>query len=211
MDDATSGAFDVVVTEGFDRMSRDTEHMPGIYERLTYHGVQIYSLTDGGFASELHIVFGGAKNAMFLKDLAFKVKRGIAGKVASGKSISKKVYGYDVVRRFDSNGAPVRGERSINEEEAATVRRLFTLCSQGQSARKVAKTFNQEGIPSPSAKQWMATSINGNRYKGCGMLNNELYIGRAIWNRFSYHKDPDTEKRTRRMNDEKDWVISEIP
>ena len=211
MDDAANDSFDIVVTEGLDRLSRDTEHMPAIYKRLTYHGARIYSLTDGGFVSDLHIAFGGAKNAMFLKDLAFKVKRGIAGKVASGKSISRKVYGYDVVRRFNEQGMPVRGERSINEAEAANVRRIFTLYSQGQSARKIAKTFNQESIPSPSGKQWMATSINGNRYKGTGMLNNELYIGRVVWNRNSYHKDPDTEQRKKRANDQKDWVTSEAP
>ena len=211
MEDAAAGAFDIVVTEGLDRMSRDSEHMPGIYKRLTYHGVRIYSLTDGGFVSDMHIAFGGAKNAMFLKDLSFKVKRGISGKVAKGRAITKAPYGYDIVRRFDTQGQPVRGERSINEAEAATVRRIFTLYNQGQSARKIAKTFNHEGIPSPSGKEWHATSINGNRHKGSGILNNELYIGRVVWNRLSYHKDPDTERRTRRDNDQKDWVVGEAP
>ena len=211
MEDAAAGAFDIVVTEGLDRMSRDTEHMPGIYKRLTYYGVRIYSLTDGGFVSDMHIAFGGAKNAMFLKDLSFKVKRGISGKVAKGRAITKTPYGYDIVRRFDSQGQPVRGERSVNESEAVNIRRIFNLYNQGQSARKIAKTFNHEGIPSPSGKQWQATSINGNRHKGSGILNNEIYIGRVVWNRLSYHKDPDTERRTRRDNDKKDWVVGEAP
>lgn len=211
MEHAARDEFDVVVVEGLDRLSRDTEHMPGIYKRLTFNGVRIFSLTDGGFVSDLHIAFGGAKNAMFLKDLAFKVKRGMSGRVESGKSICRRTFGYDIVRRFDSRGEPVRGERSINESEAAIIRRIFEAYAKGQSAHKIATTLNRENIPSPEGRKWNSTTINGDRKRGKGILNNETYMGRLVWNRHSYHKDPDTERKQKRINAQEDWVISEAP
>jgi len=42
-------------------------------------------------------------------------------------------------------------------------------------------------------------------------LNNELYIGRLIWNRLRYVKDPSTGKRVSRLNDQSGWVIHEAP
>ena len=207
---AAQGEFNILVVEGLDRLSRDQEDIAHIYKRLTFHGVKIFSLQDGGFVSDIHIAFGGAKNAMFLKDLAFKVHRGIRGHIESGRAITKS-YGYDIVRRFDSKGEPVRGERSINPIEAAIVRRIFERYAKGQSARKIVLTFNQEGIPSPKGAMWSATTLNGCRKDGRGILNNELYIGRLIWNKHSYKKNPDTEKRITSSNDKDDWVVAEVP
>src|SRR5690242_8196073 len=44
-----------------------------------------------------------------------------------------------------------------------------------------------------------------------GILNNELYIGRLVWNRLRYVKDPRTGKRVSRLNSESEWVIQEVP
>ena len=43
------------------------------------------------------------------------------------------------------------------------------------------------------------------------MLRNELYIGRVIWNRSQYVKQPETNKRVRRMRPESEWKIFEKP
>ena len=56
-----------------------------------------------------------------------------------------------------------------------------------------------------------ASTLHGNRERGTGILNNELYIGRQIWNRLNYAKDPDTGKRISRPNPEAHWVISDVP
>src|SRR5262245_45051398 len=42
-------------------------------------------------------------------------------------------------------------------------------------------------------------------------LANELYIGRLVWNRQRYMKDPATGKRRSRPNPETDWVTTEVP
>jgi Resolvase, N terminal domain len=56
MQDAQSGKFDVVLTESLDRISRDQEHIAGVYKRLRFAGVKIHTLSEGEIA-ELHIGF----------------------------------------------------------------------------------------------------------------------------------------------------------
>jgi len=43
------------------------------------------------------------------------------------------------------------------------------------------------------------------------VLNNELYIGRYIWNRSQWVKDPDSHKRVRVERPRNEWHIVERP
>ncbi len=54
------------------------------------------------------------------------------------------------------------------------------------------------------------STIYGNWRRGTGILNNELYIGRLIWNRQRFVKDPNTGKRQARMNPPEAWVTEEV-
>ncbi len=208
--DALAGDFDVVVAEALDRISRDQEDIAGIYKRMEFAGVEIVTLSEGPISS-LHIGLKGTMNALFLKDLADKTRRGLRGRVERGKSGGGIAYGYEVVKRFDLEGNPLRGDRSINEDQAAVVRRIFKDYARNQSPRAIAAQLNSEGVPSPSGKAWSQSAINGNRRRGTGILNNELYIGRLIWNRQRFIKDPDTGKRVTRLNDESEWITQEVP
>jgi len=64
-------------------------------------------------------------NALFLKDLAQKVRRGLEGRVRDGRSSGGLCFGYHVVREYDGHGVPIPGGRSVNDAEAAIVRRVF--------------------------------------------------------------------------------------
>jgi len=43
------------------------------------------------------------------------------------------------------------------------------------------------------------------------VLNNELYIGRLVWNRQGFIKDPATGKRQPRPNPVEEWIRQEVP
>jgi DNA invertase Pin-like site-specific DNA recombinase len=105
-------------------------------------------------------------NALFLKDLAIKVRRGLSGRVEKGKSGGGVCYGYDIVKSFDANGEPVRGDRTINEAEAAIVRRIFREFVAGRSPKNIAAQLNRENIPAPRSGEWGQSTINGNRRRG---------------------------------------------
>jgi site-specific DNA recombinase len=49
------------------------------------------------------------------------------------------------------------------------------------------------------------------RDRPTGLLNNELYIGRLVWNRLRYVKDPASGRRVSRLNPPEAWVVEEVP
>ena len=205
MQDAADGKFDVVIAEALDRISRDQEDIAAIFKRLSFADVRIVTLSEGDI-SHLHIGLKGTMNALFLKDLADKTRRGLRGRVEQGKSGGGKCYGYDVVLE-----AGERGGRVINETEAAIVRRIFEEYAAGVSPKAMAVRLNKEKVAGPSGAAWGPSTINGNRQRGTGVLNNELYIGKLVWNRLRYIKDPDTGKRVSRLNPKEQWVTHEVP
>ncbi len=208
--DARNGAFDVVVAEALDRLSRDQEDIAGLYKQFSFAGVKLVTLSEGEI-NELHVGLKGTMNALFLKDLALKTRRGLEGRVRHGFSGGGNAYGYDVVRKLDEFGAPIRGDRTINEEEAAVARRIFQDYVGGKSPRAIAITLNHEGVAGPSNKGWTASTIIGNRKRGTGILNNQLYIGKRIWNRLNYLRDPETRKRVSRLNSPGNWIVTDVP
>jgi site-specific DNA recombinase len=145
---ARNGSVDMVVAEALDRLSRDQEHVAGFYKQLSFLGVQIVTVAEGEI-NELHVGLKGTMNALFLKDLGQKTRRGLEGRVRQGKAAGGKAYGYEVVREFDSRGEAVRGGRRILESEARVVTRIFTDFAAGHSPRSIAKALNTEGISGP--------------------------------------------------------------
>jgi site-specific DNA recombinase len=58
---------------------------------------------------------------------------------------------------------------------------------------------------------WNDSTIRGHLKRGTGIINNELYIGRLVWNRQRFVKDPSTGRRVSRMNAESEWIVAEVP
>ena len=208
--DAGKGRFDLVLAEAMDRLSRDQEDIAGLFKRMAFGNVKIMTLSEGE-VGQLHIGLKGTMNAMFLKDLADKTRRGLRGRIEDGKSGGGLCFGYDVVRRLGANGDAIRGDRTINDPEAAVIRRIFRDYVEGKSSRTIAWELNKEGVPGPQGAAWGPSTIHGNPKRGVGILNNELYVGRLVWNRLRYLKDPDTGKRVSRLNPESDWMIRDVP
>ena len=196
--------------EALDRVSRDQADVAALYKHLRFAGVTVVTLAEGEI-SELHVGLKGTMNALFLKDLAAKTHRGLRGRVEQGRSGGGICYGYDVVKAVDGTGDPVRGERAINEAEAEIVRRVFREFAPGTSPRAIARRLNEENVPGPSGKLWTFSTIRGHAKRGTGLINNELYVGRLVWNRLRYVKNPETGKRVSRINPPEEWIVSEVP
>jgi site-specific DNA recombinase len=52
---------------------------------------------------------------------------------------------------------------------------------------------------------------HSNSTRGTGIVRNELYAGRLIWNRVRMVRDPDTGRRISRPNPRQDWHVMEVP
>ncbi len=167
------------------------------------------TLTEGTI-TELHVGFKGTMNALYLKDLADKTRRGLRGRIEAGKSGGGRSYGYRIVHAA-ATAQEATGEREIDEQEAEVVRRIFTSYADGVSPEQIAKRLNREHVPGPLGGAWSPSTIHGNSQRGTGMLNNDLYVGRLVWNRLRYIRDPDTGKRVSRLNPPSEWVTTDVP
>ena len=208
--DARAGMFEVVVAESIDRLSRDQEHIAAFHKTMNFAGVSVITTSEGAI-NELHIGLKGTMSALYLKDLADKTRRGLEGRVRKGKSGGGLCYGYRVDHKRYEDGSIARGDRRIDETEAQTIRRIFEEYNAGQSPKSIAHRLNREGIPGPNGGKWGPSTIYGNWRRGTGILNNELYAGRIVWNRQRYIKDPSSGKRQARLNPEHKWVTEEVP
>lgn len=188
--DARTGAFDVVVGEALDRLSRGQADVTNTYEDLQALGVEIHTLAEGRI-TELHIGLKGTMNALALKDLGAKTHRGMAGVLREGRAISTP-YGYRVVRKLDAAGELVVGLREIDEFERAIVLRIFDEYASGKSPRMICSGLNAEAIPSPTGKAWAANRLTGRRY---GLLTNEAYRGVLVWGKSRGVKDRSTGRK----------------
>ncbi|WP_333781677.1 recombinase family protein [Hoeflea prorocentri] len=210
LQEAQAGRFDVVLAEALDRISRDQADVATLFKHLRFAGVEIVTVAEGAI-SELHVGLKGTMNALFLKDLAAKTHRGLRGRVEQGKSGGGLCYGYDVVKDLDTNGEPLRGGRTINQAEAEIVRRVFRDFAAGISPRALARRLNEDGVQGPTGTLWTDSTIRGHAKRGTGLINNELYIGRLVWNRLRYIKNPATGKRVSRINPPEEWIVKEVP
>ncbi|MBM3642517.1 MAG: recombinase family protein, partial [Alphaproteobacteria bacterium] len=175
MDAARDRKFGVVIVEALDRLSRDMEDLAGIHKRLSFLGVEIHAVHDGT-ADAVLVGLRGLVGQLQREDGAKKVRRGMAGVIRDGRHAGGRAYGYRPV--------PGRtGELEIVEEEAEVVRRIFSAYATGRPPREIAGDLNREGVAPPRGAKWNASTINGNAQRGNGLIFNELYAGRIVWNK----------------------------
>jgi len=197
--------FDAVLTESIDRLSRDLEDIAGLHKRLSYLGVKIITLADGE-VGKLHVGLKGMIASLYLDDLAQKTRRGQIGRANAGRIPGGLCYGYDVVSNGDD-----RGQRRVNPTESDIILRIFREYVSGDSPLKIVGRLNAEGVPGPRGGKWNASTINGSRKRLNGIISNQLYAGKLVYNRQRFVKDPATGRRQARPNPPDQWITTEVP
>ncbi|MEM7693263.1 MAG: recombinase family protein, partial [Pseudomonadota bacterium] len=199
---AREGRFDVILVEALDRLSRDQEDLAGIWKRLSFAGIELRAV-HGGTADQVQIGVRGLLGSLYLTDLANKVRRGMDGVIRDGRYPGGRAYGYR-----PAAGRP--GELEIVEAEAEIVRRIFTQYVNGKTPREIAHELNADAVLPPRGAHWSASTINGNKARHHGIILNELYAGKLVWNRVRMVKDPDTGRRISRPNPPSEWKRAEV-
>lgn len=204
---ARNKEFDILLVDDLDRMSRDSIETATIIRQLKYIGTQIIGVSDGIDTSrdgyKIETTLRGLMGELYLDELAKKTHRGLMGQALKGYSAGKVPYGYTSIH--DGQGfKPV-----INEEQAQWVRYIFERYSNGISSRQIAFELNEKCVPGPHGP-WMHTTIHPSPNL-LGMIGNPIYIGKRMWNRTSWKKDPMTGKPKRRIRPREEWVVVESP
>ena len=211
---AERGEVDIIVAESLNRLSRDQADTASLFKRMSFFGVRLHTVADQDL-DELKVGVGSLVSALYIKDIAQKTRRGLEGRVVAGKSAGGLSYGYRVKREIRADGTATTGDLTIEPSEAEVVNRIFQEYAAGQSARAIATALNAEGIAAPQSGKgtgtWNPSTISGNVKRGTGILNNELYAGRRVWNRLTYDRDPDTGKRQSRLNPPSEWKTKTVP
>ncbi|MBY6115146.1 recombinase family protein [Mameliella alba] len=185
---ATKQAFDVVVVEVIDRLTRKVRDALGIHELFAYQNIQLFSIQEGGEQNFMNVLFLGFSAQQFSDKISDHTKRGIKGALRRGVLLSR-AYGY----RKAPEGSEVN--RVIDEFEANVVKRIYEMTAAGHSSFTIAKALNADLIPAPTGGSWDSSTIRGNPKRGEGILYNPLYIGRpqVCRNTGKYH--PETAMR----------------
>lgn len=151
-----------------------------------------------GHVDEIKFAVARLLGTIFLKDLVDKTVRGMEAAVLAGRFAGGRAYGYERLVRLDARGEVIRGLLDIDEQQATIARRIFLEFAAGASSIQIATRLDVEGIPGPRGGQWNASTIRGDPKKDTGILNNALCVGRLIWGRRQWRRNPDSEERERR-------------
>ena len=195
--------FDILIAESLDRLSRNQGDLSKLYELCQFHGIKIVTLSEGDNIDELYVSVKGMQSAFFLKDLSYKTKRGLRGRVRDGKNPGSCPYGFRPSMEIDPvTKKKVTGVLIKDERECENIENIFIWYEQGMGLRNIANRLNDIGEPGPSGGLWRVGSVRT-------ILANETYIGRRIWGRYSNMKNPKTGKTVKRKNPESEWHIYE--
>src|SRR5579872_7117341 len=120
----------------------------------------------------MNMTVHGMMDEQYVTALAQKTKRGLEGAAERGNHTGGRCFGYKNVpiesnEKLDAYGRPaIIGSRlEVDPEQAAIVGRIFTMYAGGMSLKKIAKTLNSEGVPSPQQprgriqRSWVHTCL----------------------------------------------------
>ncbi|HLJ59072.1 MAG TPA: recombinase family protein [bacterium] len=213
-------AFEAILVEDQSRLWRDIEEAARALKRLRFLGVSVFSVASGtNLADEktgsLISIVTAWKDSVYLSDLAARTQRGLAGQARRGFVAGGRSYGYTSEPVLDSAHLDAHGQprvvgyrRVIHEGQAEIVRRIFAQFAAGWTPKRIVHALNAEHVPPPRGQRgWTWTALYGNPKLGTGILNNALYCGEVVWNKFRWEKNPETGKRVPRVRDRTEWIV----
>src|SRR3989442_3857140 len=165
-------AFDVVVIRALDRAARDIGLMLDALQALSAEGVQVYEYQARTFVpfdapiDELMVSVKGFSAADYARSVGKNARATLVDKVRSGAWTGQREYGFT----YERVGANT--ERRIDEGQAETIRRIYTLSDQGHGDLAIVKLL--KGVPAPGKGTWSKDNVRG-------ILRNPLYDGRPIF------------------------------
>ncbi len=163
---------DVIVIYCLDRLSRNATHGVILRDELDKHHIMLESVTEDIDKSPLGEAITYLRGT-FAQIEAEKIReRTMRGKLAHVKEgrlpqgTGIGIYGY--------NWDKATGKRTIVEDEARIVQKVFRMALKGVSINQIAIGLNKQGIKSKSGSLWHPLTIRR-------MVNNPAYIGKTYY------------------------------
>ncbi len=138
LSDAKRGKFDLIVTREVCRFARNTVDTLQLTRELRNFGVEVFFVSDNIWTMD----GDGELRLSIMATMAQEESRKISERVLAGQKISRQkgvLYGSGNIIGYDRDNA--KRTYVINEEQAATIRMVFTLYSQGYGERLSSMNF----------------------------------------------------------------------
>jgi DNA invertase Pin-like site-specific DNA recombinase len=207
--------FDVLLVDDSSRVSRDLPDAVRFLQDLHFEGVRVIyisqSIDSANEQAETLVAVHGVVDSLYLREMAKKIKRGLAGQISRGFATGSITFGYRTVPMLDpsgktENGLPVLlGKRvEIVPAEAAVIVRIFECFVSGAGATRIVDELNHSNIPGPRGARWKRGAV-------ARILMNEKYTGRLVWGRTRFERRPGTRCKKVRAVPRDEWHIQERP
>jgi len=165
---SATGAFDTVIAWKVDRFGRNRRESAIYKGQLADNGVSVVYAMEPIPDGAAGVLTEGMLEALaewYSRTISENTKRGLHDNAIKGLYNGHLAYGYD---RTPDN------RFSVNEAEAAIVRRIFDLYSQGHSFADIVRAMEADGIMSKCGKPFQKSTV-------LYILRNENYIGVYHW------------------------------
>ena len=159
-------AFDVLIMSEESRLGREQIETAYALKQITDAGVRVFFYLED---RERTLDSALEKVMLSLTNFAAEVERerakqrtydALLRKAKAGHVTGGRVYGYDNREIVTADGQRLHVVRVINQEQAATIRRVFELYASKIGLTRIAKTLNAEGVPSPRSTAGWAPSAS---------------------------------------------------
>jgi DNA invertase Pin-like site-specific DNA recombinase len=208
--------FDVLLVDDSSRVSRDLADAVRLLQDLKFAGARVIyisqNIDSASETAETLVAVHGVVDSLYLREMAKKIKRGLAGQLERGFATGSITFGYrtipvpDPSGKTDVNGYPVLlGKRvEVVPEEARIVVQIFEWYASGLGAGRLVVRLNREGLRGPRGRRWREGALKR-------VLTNEKYRGLLIWGKKSFERRPGTRQYVERQHPRDQWRTQERP
>ena len=174
LSDAKRGKFDLIVTREVCRFARNTVDTLQLTRELRNFGVEVFFVSDNIWTMD----GDGELRLSIMATMAQEESRKISERVLAGQKISRQkgvLYGSGNIIGYDRDNA--KRTYVINEEQAAPIRMVFTLYSQGYGEKAIVNELSRLGCKDGHGNvSWSCTKISR-------ILRNATYMGYICYNK----------------------------
>ena len=166
--DAEKGKFDLIVTREVSRFARNTVETLQFTRNLKYeYNVEVYFIEDNIWTMD----GDGELRLTIMATLAQEESRKTSERVKAGQKISRDngvIYGNGNILGYDKVG----DKYVVNEEQAATIRKIFGLYIEGYTMSQIKNILEKDGDYTSGGGKWSTTLISRilNRTTYCGVM-----------------------------------------
>ena len=171
---ADKGTYDTVLCWKVDRFGRSREDSAVYKGQLSRLGISVVYVMEPIPTGAAGVLTEGMLEAIaewYSRNLSENVKRGMDDNARKCLYNGTTVYGYDGIRNQ---------RYQINEEQAAVVRRIYSMYIEGYSMNQISRVLNDAGLRTESGKLFTLNKI-------FNIITSERYLGVYM---FGEHRIP---------------------